>query len=71
MFTQADAPELIDLLNRLLSNEGDTLTLAADNADFDGHNSIVEAAHDFGPPRAFAGESVIQCLRDAVEARGA
>jgi hypothetical protein len=63
----AIALEKLGLIDRLRAGEGWAVTIVADNADFDGPNSIIEVTADWTnwEPKRFPGESVLHCLRTA------
>lgn len=69
---QAPEPnEALTLINALRAEEGDSVTLCADNADFGGPNAVIEC---FGSwtgweTRRIPGNSLLDCLRLAVFAR--
>lgn len=63
--TQADAA-FVTLVQKLTEDEGDTVTIINDNPDFGGPNSCIETTKAFGPEQSHYGDSVMDCLRDAI-----
>lgn len=63
------AQQYVRAIKELTREEADSVTIVADNADFDGPNSKVEcrgAWTDF-IDKTFSGDSVLDCLLAAVE----
>lgn len=63
--------ELVQLLNALTADEGDSVRFVNLNPDFDGPNATVFVSTDFSEQeRQYFGDTVIECLRKAVAFRG-
>lgn len=62
--------ELAELLNALTADEGDSVRLVNPNPDFGGPNATIFVAQEFEERETqYFGETVIECLRKAVDAR--
>lgn len=70
--TDPEKIEAMTLIDRLRHNEGDSVTIHNDNPEFGGANSAISVERFFGPEaggedRTFAGDSVLDCLRQAAK----
>jgi hypothetical protein len=69
----ADAVEIFRLIEILRSQEADSVTINADNADFFGPNSVVECNGDWTnwEDKRFSGDNLLGALEAAAEAKKA
>jgi hypothetical protein len=66
--TKVDAAfEIVALINALRKDEGDSVTIHSDNADFGGPNSLIYLTNIRGDNVQITGDSVLDCLRKALK----
>lgn len=63
---------IVDAINVLRENEGDSVTIPCDNPDFDGPACYVESVAEWTgwEPRRFVGETLTSALQAALKAKG-
>ena len=60
---------IVEAIEKLRANEGDSIAIPNDNADFGGPNTLITVYAEFGPATRFYGDSLLDCLEQAVAAR--
>ena len=59
------AIEICQLIFDLTQDEGDEVQICHPNADFGGPNASIFVVKEFGDPKQYFGECVLDCLRQA------